>query len=143
MKISLASIILLISGCDNHNPPFTAPQASDVTVIFAELYNEEDIKRFEVQESFYKAILDTLNDAKKDRFPPKWAELGNFDIAHRSGLLEVQLFRTGEPVGAFRANDDYYRGCSDSEFIRFITATRKQQSEQNAAGQPATRPLSK
>jgi len=134
MKLPLASLILLFSGCENDRPPFALPRAPEITVMFAEVYEDETLKRFEVPETFYEPILESLNDAKKDRFPSEWAELGSIEIAMRSGLLEVELFRTGEPIGAFRANENYYRGGLDAEFVRVITEASKGGSEHVVGG---------
>lgn len=110
----------------------------------AELYDEigdgEGIERFEIPASLYEAVLNTLNGAKKDSFPSKWQVLGEIDISHSGGLIQIQLFRTNERSGAFSADGTYYRGGSDAEFIALIRGALKQRSEQGEGvkASPAT-----
>jgi len=130
MKLFTLLLILCLAGCKKGGAPFAAPSSSDVTSISAQLFNRPDgggdIPNFEVPKSSHKTILETLNGSEQDTEPMKWQVLGNIKITHGANSIDVALFRTGEKLGAFRANGQYYRGGSDQDFIRLISTTRKQ-----------------
>ena len=83
---------------------------------------EDDIEKFTVPRSSHDVILNSLSGASKADNPMTWEVLGDIEITHDSGLLEVSLFQTGEEIGAFRVDGKYYRGGSDAEFILLIEA---------------------
>lgn len=110
------------------------------TLVTAQLYGDggedETIESFEIPTTHTNELLALLTGAAVDRFPSKWQVLGEIDIGYTGGVTEIQLFRTYDSVGAFRANGTYFRGGSDSAFVSLIKAARKHRSEQDDAGKP-------
>ena len=158
----LALLCVSLAGC-NRGSPFLAPDAAGVSKITAQhqpsklgalvpdaagvskitaqLYNRpdggKDVEAVEVPKKSYQGFLSALNGAKYDRSPAKWEVLGHIKIEHASRPVNVSLFWTGKEIGAFRANDIYYRGGSDATFIQLITDARNNLSEQDCDDQPA------
>ncbi len=67
----------------------------------------------------------------------KWQVLGDLEITLKTGSMDVNLFWTEGKLGAFRTNGKYYRGASDSEFIRLLEAAKQDKGQQGGGGNSA------
>ena len=146
MRISAVLLILLLAGCKEADKPFESPPLSDGSAITAQLYDQQDggvdIATFELPKDSQEAILASLNGSHQDNHPMKWQVLADIEITFKNGSMVVNLFLTGGQLGAFAANGTYYRGASDSEFIRLLHPAKQGKGQQNGGGSSATPRLS-
>jgi hypothetical protein len=80
-----------------------------------------DIGPFMAIPDDYTSVLALFQGGSVDRLPPKWQSMGWIKLRMRSGEHhDIGLFWTGEPTGAYRIDDTYYRGSTDKKLVNVL-----------------------
>jgi hypothetical protein len=127
-QATLASIILIICGCNSYRESLDDVHIENVGSIYAVVFlddQEPDEDRFQINPNDYPRFLDAFKGASIDAEPAKWQERAQISLQLKSGKsVFIGLYLTHQQAGAFRIGKTYYRGSTDENLHRMIMECR-------------------
>lgn len=131
-------VVVLATFTHQKRPPATLADLTNVERLSARLYNSPvdlpDIDWFDMPAAHIPAVMATLTPAEVDPLPTTYQVLGQLKCVVGTGIIEVDLYWTGDKTAAYGVRwagartGTSYRGGTDATIERVIRKAFKERA---------------